>query len=163
MTAANIMAAQQPLTLEGLRASNPELVTAIGDEAANAERTRLAGIEANLIPGLGLEALIAAHKADATMTPANSAMALVATLKTMKLDALKGLAKLDKAAEGVVSRPSETGDFGGNAPAAAATPEGWKAEWAASETLKAEFATAEDYAGFKQAEASGKVKVLKRG
>ena len=68
------------------------------------------------------------------------------------------LAGLDAAAAGVNSTPSATGA----APAApaASTPEGWKAEYAANAKLQADYATAEDYAAFKQAEASGKVKVL---
>ncbi|RWC47963.1 MAG: S49 family peptidase [Mesorhizobium sp.] len=155
MTTASTASASSALTLEALRASNPELVASIEagarDQATSSERERLAGIEANLVPGQ--EALIAAHKADASMTPAASAQAVLAALKAKGTDALKGLQALDKAAEGVASRPSTAGDAGAGAAAAATTPDGWKAEWEASDKLKAEFPSSESYVATRKRDA----------
>lgn len=122
------------------------------EDGRKAEAARLAGIEANLVPGLGLEALIAGHKADATMTPEKSAVAVLATLKTLKLDALKGLAKLDQAAAGVESTVSAMGG-GAAGQQPATTPEGWAAEWRASEKLQAEYPTEGSYVATKRREA----------
>ncbi|WP_181168337.1 S49 family peptidase [Mesorhizobium sp. B2-5-3] len=158
MTTATSASASPALTLEALRASNPDLVAAIEasarEQATSAERERLAGIEANLVPGQ--EALIAAHKADANMTPAASAQAVLAAVKAKGTDVLKGLQALDRAAEGVASRPSEHGDAGASAGAAAAaatTPDGWKAEWEGSDKLKAEYPSAESYVATKKRDA----------
>lgn len=63
------------------------------------------------------------------------------------------LAKMDKAAEGVESRPSATGDAGPVAPQAATTPEGWTAEWEASAELQSEYPTAAAYVATKKREA----------
>ncbi|WP_181181032.1 S49 family peptidase [Mesorhizobium sp. B1-1-2] len=156
-TATTTSASPAALTLEALRASNPDLVASIENAAREtataAERERLAGIEANLVPGQ--EALIAAHKADANMTPAASAQAVLAAVKSKGTDVLKGLQALDNAASGVASRPSEHGDAGadaGNQPAAN-TPDGWKAEWEKSDKLKAEYPSAESYAATKKRDA----------
>ncbi len=45
-------------------------------------------------------------------------------------------------------------------PASVYEPEAMKAEWQASDKLKAEFPEAEDYAAFRRGEAEGKFKVL---
>ncbi|MDR7220350.1 S49 family peptidase [Aminobacter aminovorans] len=121
------------------------------EDGAKAERDRLAGIEANALPGH--EALIAAHKADSAMTPEKSAVAILAAEKAKPQDVRKGLEKLDKAAEGVNSTPSMDGDAGGHGPKAT-TPEGWAAEWQASSALQAEFPTAESYVATKKREAA---------
>lgn len=63
------------------------------------------------------------------------------------------LEKMDKAAEGVASRPSTTGDAGAGQQAKATTPEGWKAEWEADAKLQADYPTAESYVATRRREA----------
>lgn len=63
------------------------------------------------------------------------------------------LEKMDKAAEGVMSRPSATGDAGNGQQAKASTPEGWKAEWTADAKLQAEYPSADAYVATKRREA----------
>ncbi|MCR5859718.1 S49 family peptidase [Mesorhizobium sp. J428] len=63
------------------------------------------------------------------------------------------LSKLDKAAEGVQSRPSTDGTAGAADAPKATTPEGWKAEYAASATIQAEFPTAEAYVAYQKRQA----------
>jgi len=120
------------------------------EDGRKAEAARIAGIEANLVPGC--EALIAAHKADPTMTPEKSAIAVLAAIKAKPQDVRAGLEALDKAAAGVVSTPSTTGT-GGEQPKAT-TPDGWKAEYEASDKLKAEYPTVESYVATKKREAA---------
>ncbi len=45
-------------------------------------------------------------------------------------------------------------------PASVYKPEAMKAEWQASDKLKAEFPEAEDYAAFRRADVAGKVRIL---
>ncbi len=45
-------------------------------------------------------------------------------------------------------------------PASAYSPEALKAEWQASDKLKAEFPEAEDYAAFRRADVAGKVRIM---
>lgn len=65
-----------PLTLESLRASHPALVATLLAEGAAAERSRIAAVEAQSLPGH--EALIAQLKADGTSTGGDAAMQVLA-------------------------------------------------------------------------------------
>lgn len=72
------------MTREELMASDPQLVQALLDEGrgagADAERTRILGIEANAIPGH--DALIAQLKADGATTPDQAAAQILRAEKT---------------------------------------------------------------------------------
>ncbi len=87
------------VTPETLAAHFPSVARALRDEGALAERQRIAGIEQAALPGH--EAIIAAHKADGSKTPADAAFAIIqaekaqATARGASLDEdetkLKGL------------------------------------------------------------------------
>ena len=135
------------------------------EDGRKAEAARIAGIDANMVTGREalIGPLLAQHKVDAAMTPEKSALAVIAALNanppTTAADVQKGLEQLNKATEGVTASPS--GGSGG-ATQAAATPDGWKAEFGASAALQKEFGSAEEYAAFKQAETAGSIKILRR-
>lgn len=117
---------------------------------AKAENARMLAIEANALPGH--EDLVAAHKADMSMSPEASAMAILKAERAKPRSARSTLEAMDKAAEGVESRPSASGD-GGTAAPKATTPEGWRAEYEASPKLQAEYPTADAYVAVKKREA----------
>lgn len=138
-------AAAKPVTVESLRADHGDLVATIEAEAsakasadaANAERERILGIEANALAGH--DALVAEMKADGKTTPAEAAVRILAAEKEKAKARTSALEALDAAAIGVVSTPS-----GGEGPAAFG-PEGWAAAWESDPKLKAEYPTAAAY------------------
>lgn len=117
-----------------------------------AENCRILAIEGNALAGH--EKLVAAHKADTSVTPEASAMAILAAEKAKPAEPRATLQKLDQAAAGVESRPSATGDAGTTEKPKATTPDGWKAEWEASKDLQAEYPNAESYVATKKREAA---------
>lgn len=92
---------------------------------------------------------------------ANGATAEATALQLVKAGAFKkaavlgGLQQDDVSAQGAAPAAP-----GAAVSAAAATPEGWRAEWEASETLKAAYPSADVYVAYKKAEAGGKVRIL---
>jgi signal peptide peptidase SppA len=146
--------AKTPVTVEGLRAAHGDLINGIEAAAetrgATAERERILGIEAQAMPGQ--DALIAEMKADGKTTPAEAAVRVLSAMKAQGGGALAMLEKMDRAAEGVVSTPSGASPDG--VKPKASTPEGWKAEWEASDKLKAEFPTVESYVATMKREAA---------
>lgn len=153
--------AAQGLTLETLRTDHGDLVAqiekdavaaataTIATDAAMAERERILGIESVALPGH--EALVSEMKADGKTTKGDAAIRINAAEKEAAKTRLDGLSQLDNAASGVVSTPSSDG--GASPPAKATTPEGWKAEWEASEDIQKEYPTAESYVATKNREA----------
>ncbi len=135
------------LTLEKLKAENPDLVSALLAEGAasgaNAERDRLLGIDAQAASLSGHDELVQRLKADGKTTPAEAAVQILAAEKAKNAERLKGLEQLDAAAAGVTSTLS--GGDGGNAKTFPQNAEGWKAEWEATPKLQDEFPTAEAY------------------
>lgn len=125
---------------------------------AEAERARIAGIEAAALPGY--EKIIAAHKADPSKTGADAAMAIIAAEKAARGSQLQALDK-DEEQVRVRSQPANP-TASADAPALAGKSgvDLWKAEFAGSKDLQAEFASESDYLAFKQASAAGQVKVL---
>lgn len=145
----------KPITAESLKSDHPEIFAAIRDEGfaagVSAENTRILAIEANALDGH--EELVANHKADTTVTAEQSAMAILAAEKAKPASPRAVLERMDKAAEGVESRPSESGD-GGAPVQKATTPDGWKAEYEASKDLQAEYPTVDAYVATKKREAA---------
>lgn len=143
-----------PLTIDAIKSDHPDLAKALHEEGftagVKAENARIAAIEENALPGH--EALIAAHKADPSVTAEASAIAVLKAERANPRTPRETLAALDKAAEGVESRPSASGDSGSAAPKAT-TPEGWKAEWEASKDLQKEYPTVDAYVAIKKREA----------
>ncbi|WP_042336338.1 hypothetical protein [Bradyrhizobium sp. DOA9] len=150
-------AAATTTTTADLVAAYPELCNALRLEGATAERSRILGIEAHALPGH--DKLIADMKADASVTPDMAAGRILAAERQLRGNQLQAIADVERLTGKVPAAPSASA-----APASgsekATTPEGWKAEYAASPQLQAEFASAEDYVSLKRAEASGKVRVL---
>ena len=146
-------AATKPVTAEGLRAEHGDLIAGIEatakDAGAKAERERILGIEKNALPGH--EALVSEMKADGKTTPEQAAVRILQAEKEAGNGRADILNRMDAAAEGVVSTPSQTGDQ----PAAkATTPDEWKSEWEKDSKLRAEFPTAEAYVATMKREAA---------
>ncbi|MEX3008998.1 S49 family peptidase [Hoeflea sp. TYP-13] len=154
----------QPVTVESLRADHGDLVATLekdaSESAQKAERDRVSGIMALSKPGR--EKIISEMIADGTSVAEASSKILAAIdageLVSEACDKTPEsvLEKMDKAAEGVTSSVSST------KPSKANDPEGWKAEWGASDKLKAEFVTSDDYVAFRNAESKGQVKIFKK-
>lgn len=129
-------------------------------EGAAAERARILGIEALAMPGH--EKLIADMKADGATTPEQAAVKLIQAEKQAGAQRLGAVARVEATTSVVPAAPSAS-----VAPAPVAQPvvqtaDGWKAEFAASPALQEEFGNAETYAAFKQGEASGRVRILRK-
>jgi len=147
----------KPTTAAELSAAFPDLVVAIRAEAATAERARITGIDKVVGNRKGLDVLAAAMKADPACSPEKAAMQILehenAQLAAQS-DKIKGVEALTSA----IKPAPNSGGEGGVQKVKATTPEGWKAEYAESSALQAEFATSEDYVAFKAHE--GNVRIL---
>jgi hypothetical protein len=130
-------------------------------EGADAERTRIAGIQAHAIKGH--EALIAACIADGACSPDMAAGRILAAEKKLRDAQMAGVAGVEAVTGKVAAAPTSQPNPPATGAEKATTPDGWKAEYEASAELRAEFATLGDYVALKAAEASGKVKVFAPG
>jgi len=144
-----------------LNASDPELVAAIAsqategqqaliDAAAKQERDRIAGIGALAQPGC--EKLIQEMQADGKTTPEQAALRIMNSDDFKKGQSLVALKSDDELASGATPAPNAATETNGTV---AQTPEGWTAEWEASDALRGEFVKAEHYVAFKKREAKG--------
>ena len=79
-----------PVTRDQIAAEAPDVLVAIQQEGASAERARIQAIEAQAIPGH--DALIATLKFDGKSTAGDAAMALLAAEKQTRNAAAKALA-----------------------------------------------------------------------
>lgn len=158
-----------PASVAELTAAFPDLVAEIRREAsagtstaraegAAAERARLAGIESAALPGH--DKLVAECKADPACTPGDAALRINAAEKAKLGAQHQAIQDVENVTGRVAAAPSAT-----HAPAATATviqnTEGWKAEFAKSEQLQGEFATADAYANYMQGVKDGRIRVLK--
>lgn len=100
-------------TLQSLQQSHPSVYAEALALGATAERTRIAGIEAQSLPGH--EAIITAHKADGTKTAADTAMAIVTAEKGLRSNQLTSLSADEATVAGLRNAPITTA----NEPAAA--------------------------------------------
>lgn len=117
--------------------------------ALTAERARIAGLDklAAKVAGnaKGVE-IVAAAKADGSSAEATA-------LKLFEADALAGAAVLaGMAGDEVTATGVVPAALGGKPGAVAQTPDGWKAEYEASEALQAEYPTADAYVATKKHE-----------
>jgi hypothetical protein len=148
-------------SLAALQAAYPALCTELQasarTEGATAERTRILGIEANALPGH--EKLVSDMKADPSVTPDMAAGRILGAERALRASVAQGIADVETHTGTVAAAPATRQD---PARTVAATPDGWKAEFAGSTALQGEFASAEDYVAFKNAEASGRVKFLRK-
>lgn len=146
-----------PTTSADLAAAFPDLCATIRAEGATAERARITGIEAHAMPGH--EKLIADLKADGNITPDMAAGRILAAEKAARGSQLQAIQDVEKVTGAVAAAPSSAPSAGPSIEKAT-TPEGWKAEYEASDKLQAEFASVGDYVSLKKAEAAGRVRVL---
>lgn len=111
-----------------------------------ADRERIAALDAlGAKAGPGAAAIITKAKAEGT-SAADAALAIFTAGAHLEGAAATAIAADDKlAASAVPAAPANQ--------AKASTPEGWKAEYEASEALKAEFTSAEAYVSFMKSEA----------
>jgi signal peptide peptidase SppA len=155
-----------PLTVETVRAQSPETAAALEkagfdsgkiagiDEGralgAAAERERIKAVEEQTLPGH--EALIASLKFDGKTTGPEAAVKVLAAQK-------KDLAGVLDHIKATAPEPAKNtaGDPSGSGVDARTPEEKIEAEWAASETLKAEFPKAETYLAYRKAVAEGNV------
>lgn len=145
-----------PVTVESLRADHPDLIASIEAtaraEGADGERARILGVEAVCLPGH--EQLVGAMKADGKTTPEQAAMAV------NKAERESGAARQRQALEtmeaSVSGVPAATA--GAASPSDENTPEAWAAAWSASETLKAEFVSADAYVAYQRKKANGQIR-----
>ena len=120
----------------------------------------IAGIEALGAQMPGHEKLIVEMKADGKTTPEQAAVRLVTAEGIARQNQLKGVKDVETLTRVVQAAP-HTPDAGGGQPkntVQAQTPDGWKAEYAASPALQSEFLTVENYVAFKANE--GNIRIL---
>ena len=151
-------------TVAQLEAAHPDLVTQIRAAArsegvtagAEAERARIAGIQAHAMPGMG--ELVAEMVADGKTTPDQAAGRILGAHKAGLGKQAQAIADVERVTN--VVTPSPAASLGNGKAPVAQTPEGWAAEYDASADLQAEFTSREAYVALRKAEAAGKVRVL---
>lgn len=151
------------MTIDTLKASNPDIFKAIREEGfvagANAERERISALETASMPGF--EDLVSAAKADGKTTADQLKVKIFDASKTRGEGFLQQVRTADAA--NPVIEPSAS-----NTPADAAgdkhlsVEDRCKAQWNKDEKLRAEFTSYEGYLAFTKAEEAGRVKILKK-
>lgn len=127
-------------------------------EGATAERARILGIEANALPGH--EKLIAEMKADPAVTSDMAAGRILAAERKLRGDAAQAIADVENVTGAV--KPAASGGATPPGKEKATTPEGWKAEYAKSADLQAEFGGEDAYVAYQAGLAGGNVRLLSR-
>jgi signal peptide peptidase SppA len=145
-----------------------QLQTEFRAEGATAERTRIQDVESATIPGH--EALIASFKFDGKTTGGDAALAVnkaerdirIAQGKSATADAPKPVASVPAPTVEASMEAKTTAAATAEAQRVAALPldERCKAQWEASATVRAEFASLADYTALTRAEEAGRVRVL---
>jgi len=126
-------------------------------EGAKAERERVAGIEAQSLPGH--ENLVAEMIADGTTTPDQAARRIIEAEKSTRSTQLQAIKDAEKDAKKIDAAPI-VGNEGEPNEAEGDTEASWKAAWASNEKLRSQYIDEAGYLAFKHAEASGKVRIL---
>ncbi len=117
---------------------------------AKAERERILGIDA--LGAVGHDGLIAAFRSDGKTSPEAAAMQIMQAEKATRESRLNGLAAADGKMKIPVAGTANPAPDAGRTDAkpTATTPDGWKAEYAASADLQAEYPSAEAYVAFQR-------------
>ena len=154
------------ITRDTIASDYPDIAKALTDEGyaaglaagklqgAEAERSRIQGIEALAMPGH--EALIAQIKFDGATTASEAALKIIAAEKENRT-AMAAKIKLDTPAP-VPHAPAAFGDGHVDDSAQLAGPAKWEHEWQHSADLQAEFKTVGAYVAFQSASEKGLVK-----
>jgi hypothetical protein len=143
-------------------AARAEGETAGRTEGASAERARITGILAHGRAMPGHDALVAEMIADANVSVDAAAGRILAAEGASRDTRAQAIRDVEKHTAAARSAPLASGGAVDPQAPKASTPDGWKAEFAASAELQGEFTSADAYAAFKAAEASGRVKILQR-
>lgn len=138
----------------------PAIATELRGEGAKAERDRILGIEAAALPGH--EKIIAAHKADPAKTPADAAFAVLDAEKASRGKHLAALDTDEASVKGLRSEPANGLDKPADPLAGLQGEPLWKAEYAGSKDLQAEFGSEASYLAFKRADAAGLARILNK-
>lgn len=137
----------------------PAVAAELVKQGAKAELDRIAGIEKAALPGH--EKIIAAHKADASKTPADAMQAVIEAERASRGKHLAALDTDEAKVKGLRSEPANGTETETNKPGYGLEGDAkWKAEYAGLKDLQAEFLTEAAYLGFKRADARGAVKIL---
>lgn len=156
---AAVAAAREEGRTAGFAAGRTEGLTA----GATAERERLLGIEAHAIPGH--EALIAACKADSSVTPDMAAGRILGAEKALRANQLAGIQAVeDQTGKVGAAAASQRRDDGAVQPpkeGEAKSADAYKADYAKSAALQGDFASADAYANYAKGVAEGRIRVLK--
>lgn len=145
-----------------IETSNEPAIESARTDAAAAERERILGIEALSMPGH--EALIATLKADGTTTPEAAAVQLIQASKKSEVDALQALKGDDHGKDAPKSDPTPSGITTieesaqhGADPSQTNTEEKARSDYAASETIRSEYRSADAFVVYRQAVEDGRI------
>lgn len=157
-----VAAARTEGIAEGRTAGVTEGKAAGLKEGAEAERTRILGIEAHSLPGH--EKLIAECKADPNCTPDMAAGRIVAAEKALRAGQAGGIAAVEAVTGAVGAAPAsdrrEAASVTPPQPGAGRSLDDYKADYAKSAQLQAEFASADTYAAYAKGVADGRIRIL---
>jgi ClpP class serine protease len=153
--------AQPVITIDGLKASHPDIVAALRTEGATAERERILGVEQQTLPGH--EALIASLKADGKTSPEEAAVQILAAEKKTGARLLQSRTEDDATIPAVTAAPIETAASNSRPSAEAPVDDRARYDWDKDADLRADFADDFDqYLAYVKAVDAGKVKVMTR-
>jgi ClpP class serine protease len=155
------------LTLESVKTEHPAIAAALIAEGASAERARLAGIEANILPGY--EKLAAECKADPDCTPEKAAVRQVQESKNKSsayLDTQRaneqGLPKVASVEPATKPSVEKTAEERAAEEAKLPLEERCQATWDRDPALREEYSSFAAYLAFEKANAGGLVKIYSR-
>lgn len=148
-----------PMDIDTLRAQHPDLVEALMQEGASAERQRIQDVEAQALPGH--EKLIAAMKFDGVTSGPQAAAAVLKAERALRAGHLADLHGDAPAPVPHTPAPDDRAILA--AEEALPLDERCRARWERDENLRADYGNNYDaYLAFERAHAAGKVKVLGR-
>ena len=143
------------MDLETLKAEYPDLALAIAADAAAAERSRIADVEAQALPGH--DALVAQIKADGKTTGPEAAAAILAAEKQK----LAGMAaQLAADAPAPVPHAVPPSDSAAESPDDRPVEERAKSQWDADSAIRKEFASLGAFTAYLKNHEAGRARVL---
>lgn len=148
---------QATITLEYLAEHHPDIVAAIQAQGGAAERDRILALDE--IATTGYADLLAAAKADPTMTAEKLAVEIVKAEKAKGTNHIAALQKADKEIPDIAPTVEPTGERVG-----ATAEERAIHEWNTKADIRAEFGGDKDaYIAFKTAQENGQIKIQTKG
>lgn len=148
------------VTIESLRADHPEIIKGLLAAGADAERARIQAVSEQAMPGH--EKLVAALMFDGKTSGPEAAVAILAAERAVRLSAHEALAA-DAVAPVAPALPPETERLAEGEDERLPVEDRAKGTWDHDPALRAEFGNNFGaYLAYRQAEASGRFKVLKK-